>query len=141
MAVVGVTAEEPLTVFHGDDCGVADDGFSRGVDVEAGVTIWLRTRVWPLPIDGAPGLDRGVLDGCLKEADRPGRGSGGGGILVFLVGEIGGAFLEASARFRGEVEDVAVAVVMVGVVTAVVEVVGFLDEAVFNGLGLTKLWR
>lgn len=60
-----------------------------------------------------------------------------------MVGEIDGAFLAASARFCGEVEDVAGAVADVGVV-AVVEAVGLTDETVletvFSGLGL-KLWR
>ena len=50
----------------------------------------------------------------------------------------------ASARFRGEVEDVAGAVADVGVVAVVVEAVGLPEEivleTVFSGLGL-KLWR
>lgn len=64
-------------------------------------------------------------------------------MLVFLVGEIDGAFLVASACFRGEADDVAEAVADVGVV-AVVEAVGLTEETVletvFSGLGL-RLWR
>jgi len=60
-----------------------------------------------------------------------------------LVGEIDCAFLVASARFRGEAEDVG-AVADVGVVAVVVEAVGLPEgtvlETVFSGLGL-KLWR
>lgn len=56
-----------------------------------------------------------------------------------MVGEIDGAFLVASARFRGEVKNVG-AIADVGAVAVVVEAVGLPEGTVFSGLGL-KLWR
>lgn len=110
--------------------GDGDSIFFVAAWTDAGVTTWLRWRVWPRVVEEVPGLD---LAGCRREADRTGRG--GGGMSVFF-GDVGRPFcLVVRLGFTGEGGPRAA---VVGVVEGAVSFVAVVD---FNGLGRTKLCR